>query len=403
MTAIPQQTVIFKNWEKPSELNNREKKGSIWSAIRLITMTDKQKLIEDTKQLITSILTSEKYGLSLKKLEHEFQEFIGRPIRYDEMGFNSARDFFLEISDAVKVTQAPDGTIHLDVISNEKIARVRNLVERQKDPLKRNRSGNYRGHGGRGSHRRGPPRTFHQQRPYHQHDPSRAQPRYAPRHSQQYTRVGQTRQQYSGGGQTRQQYSGQTRRPYEDEWNTPTEVLPNETRNYQAQHSSRENYAIRESADYVPPPPPQEALDRFGANQNDQMRISSTSGYHGTERLGPRDVVEYQRADHMPSVPATFRGRILDLLISYPNGLLASSFVSVYERRYHERLSVGNMGFATHIDMLQSMSDIIDLEDMPNGAIKIHQKKLRGIPGKALSFSDLVYDQQRPNDKSRRK
>ena len=50
------------------------------------------------------------------------------------------------------------------------------------------------------------------------------------------------------------------------------------------------------------------------------------------------------------------------------------------------------MGFATLMDMLQSLRDLIELERLPNGEVKIHQKKLRGISGTVtffLSFAEL--------------
>ena len=54
---------------------------------------------------------------------------------------------------------------------------------------------------------------------------------------------------------------------------------------------------------------------------------------------------------------------------------------------YNERLSVVKMGFATLMDMLQSLLDIIQLERLPSGEVKVHQKKLRGISGTVTYFS----------------
>ena len=65
------------------------------------------------------------------------REFVGYSIPYRKMGFNNGKEFFCEIPDVISVTHATNGQLHLDVVTNEKIARVRKLVERQKDPVRR--------------------------------------------------------------------------------------------------------------------------------------------------------------------------------------------------------------------------------------------------------------------------
>ena len=327
-------------------------------------MSDKQKVIEDTKQLISSILTSEKYGLPLKKLEREFEGFVGYPIPYNKMGFNSARDFFHEINDVVEVTHTPDGGIHLDVITNEKIARVRKLVERQKDPVRKTGSGGWRR--GRGGCRAGP-RHYAVQR-----------------QSQPYGRMGQRSQSH----QTRYRHSdNKAPSHYDDQvrgnqskfdsgFGSGTQAAAH-NRNFRSEplEQCRQDTTSQQQSRKQPP-----ETDWFDLEDVDPPRFQRNQ----------HDYAFDKDASHMPSVPATFRGRILDLLISYPNGLLASNFESVYERRYQERLSAVNMGFATVMDMLRSLSDIIDLEKMANGAVKIHQKRLNRISGMSYSSVEKI-------------
>ena len=345
-------------------MQEKRKNTASWVVSTGLSMSDKQKVIDETKQLVSSILTSEKYGLPLPKLERVFQEFVGYSIPYRKMGFNNGKDFFCEIPDAVTVSYDPNGQIHLDVVTTEKIARVRKLVERQKDPVRRPavwRSNNSRQRG------RGAQYGYNSNRRYPQ--PYRAnhmQQQNPPRYGQQqhYTQHEQSR--YDRGRRT------QSSTPREDDWSYPGVETT-------YQKSSDASRRINKT----------EELDWEDDSHNERASYHSykKSSSHQYQRKHDHDSMEVL---HTPSVPATFRGRILDLLISYPNGLLASNFETVYERRYNERLSVVKMGFATLMDMLQSLRDLIELERLPNGEMKIHQKKLRGISG-TVTFSCLLH------------
>ena len=363
-------------------------------------MSDKVKVIEDTKQLVSSILTSEKYGLSLHKLEKVFEDFVGYSIPYDKMGFNNARDFFLEINDVVETTLTPDGSIHLDVIANEKIARVRKLVEKQKDPAHRQpvrKPGS--GRGGRGGGRVGTRNYVSERRqpqPYGRmgHRPQPFQTRYRRDHHQRHSQY----DDYSRGNQTRYRHEDHQHHPQHDHYSKG-----NQTSHRHEDHQGHDDYSRGNQSRYdrsrteAPGFSENVRTDEFEhhrqSNTNQlQLQRPPQKSYASSDTAFedlPPTFERHQRqrdydlgeATHVPSVPATFRGRILDLLISYPNGLLVSNFENVYERRYQQRLSVVNMGFATLMDMLQSLSDIIELKDMPNGAVKIRQRRLNRISG----------------------
>ena len=335
-----------------------------WIASTKLNMSDKQKIIDETKQLVSSILTSEKYGLPLSKLERVFEEFVGYSIPYRKMGFNNGKEFFCEITDAVTVTHATNGQLHLDVVTNEKIARVRKLVERQKDPVRRPgvwRSNNSRQRlgvqQGYSSNRRYP-------QPYRTNNVRQQNP---PRYGQQERYTQQEQSRYERG--RRPQSSMPHQVPKQDCWNFRLE----ETRHQKSTDASRHTHKT-------------DQFDWYEDSHNDRTS-HHTYQENSSYELQRKHDDDFMEVLHTPSVPATFRGRIMDLLISYPNGLLASRLESVYERRYSERLSAVKMGFATLMDMLQSLLDIIQLERLPNGEVKVHQKKLRGISGTVAFLS----------------
>jgi hypothetical protein len=102
-------------------------------------MADERKLKDDTTKLLTSILASEKHGLSVQELSRNFEEFMGYSIPLNKMGYNTCLDYLRDIPHAASLTKGIDG-YHVDVVTTEEIARVRKLVERQRDPANKKRS-----------------------------------------------------------------------------------------------------------------------------------------------------------------------------------------------------------------------------------------------------------------------
>ncbi len=382
----------------------------------LVTMADKEKILNNVKLLLSCILTSEKYGLDLDRLEKSFEEFEGYNIPYGKMGFTRPQDFFREIQDAVAMSWGPDGKLHLDVIANEKNARVRRLVEKQRDPAPkrsaRGRGWRWRGGRGRG---RGPPllsrpdwvlmnpmksghvrpsmygdpysyggqrgaRGYHNQgqRQYLKPErggkrgtfqqrmprPPRPPPEFAPRHNATARLERWEQKPVSAPAERRPIPSAPEPRliPAGAEDGSSSEEY------FSTGETSSKTYKTAPAPEFIPPPAreyvPPAARQYVPPPAREYVRPS-----------------EERQSNYSPSVPQSFKTRILDLLIGYPNGLFASSFESVYQRRYQQALSWEDMGFSSCREMLVSLSDLIELQELPSGAVKIHKKRLRGVPG----------------------
>ncbi len=419
-------------------------------------MADREQELKKTKELVTSILTSEKYGLSLPKLEEAYYDFVGDKIPYQKLGFSRPIDFFRAINDAVRVSQM-QGEIHLDVVMNDKIATVRKLVERQRDPAKKGRRGGRRGaygphRGGRGGGGRGGYRGGHRGG-YFQPSNTYPRPNYAHHARPQYTKGGSANNRYNnnrrGFHNTGPRTGVQLQRTIFNEHANPqvvsslldldaqarqtrtqavsslldldarvrqTRTLPAPVRYVQPQPTNVQPTASRTSGSSAP-------VRQTGLSSQPVQRVQERPRPTGIQPAVPgpkttasgrppispilppqsqsfspilppksqsfspilppqsqsqqlRSVTE-GRSTHTPSVPAAFRGRILDILIGYPNGLLLSSFETVYEKWYHESISFQRMGFYSCHHMLSSLPDIVELEETEND-VRIHTKRLPG-------------------------
>ena len=72
-------------------------------------MTEEDNKLREAKQLIRSLLLTEKNGLILTALEKEHVNLVGTPIPSKEFGFQDSRTFLESISDAVQVEALSDG------------------------------------------------------------------------------------------------------------------------------------------------------------------------------------------------------------------------------------------------------------------------------------------------------
>ena len=72
-------------------------------------MTEEDNKLREAKQLIRSLLLTEKNGLILTALEKEHVNLVGTPIPCKEFGFQDSRTFLESISDAVQVEALSDG------------------------------------------------------------------------------------------------------------------------------------------------------------------------------------------------------------------------------------------------------------------------------------------------------
>ncbi len=358
------------------------------------TMADKTKIIEDTKQIISSILASEKYGLTLPKLEQTHEEFVGYGIPYRKMGYNQALDFFRDIQDVVRVSYTSTGLIQLDVVSNEKIDRVRKLVERQKDsvrdiktkrvrlglPPTRGRGG---GRGGRGGGRYGG-YGYGGGRGGRQGGRSYGSGRFG------YGFVPAGYEMYEP-----EMYFGERvppipllqypTMPSMAGYPMPTTKKADPPRQTQTQSQGR---AIKGAPRQPSPTKPQpETPPRF--NKTEQQK-SSTIQKFATEQLEEvkRPQINFEEfkpsekeVPQAPTVPATIRGRLRDLLLDYPNGMLISKFQDVYNKRYQASFNLYNLGFNSALEMFITLTDIVDLEELTSGDVRIRTKKLQQKSG----------------------
>ena len=80
------------------------------------------------------------------------------------------------------------------------------------------------------------------------------------------------------------------------------------------------------------------------------------------------------RPESEPVVPHFIRTQIKELLSGYPSGLLGSMFSLAFHRRFGQELSYGKLRFKSLGHLLESMSDIVRIEDMRGGGYRVYGK-----------------------------
>ncbi len=367
------------------------------------TMADKTKIIEDTKQIISSILASEKYGLTLPKLEQTHEEFVGYGIPYRKMGFNSALDFFRDISDVVRVSYTSSGLIQLDVVSNEKIARVRKLVERQKDSVRDLKTKRVRlglppvrgrgGRGGRGGGRYGGGGRSGGGRGGRSYGSGRFGYGFVPAGYEAY----EPEPMFFGYGAP----SGRVPPLFEDQFMPrgrsgysvplPPKVKEDPPKRLEAETHGRaikgsSSQATKGLSSQATLSQHRETTTRAKAEQQKSSSLQKPATEQPEEVNRPKINFEEfkpseKHAPQAPTVPATIRGRLRDLLLDYPNGMLISKFQDVYNKRYQASFNLYNLGFNSAIEMFITLTDIVDLEELSSGDVRIRTKKLQQKSG----------------------
>ncbi|XP_013402320.1 tudor domain-containing protein 5 isoform X2 [Lingula anatina] len=83
------------------------------------------------------------------------------------------------------------------------------------------------------------------------------------------------------------------------------------------------------------------------------------------------------RPPQQPTVPPFLRVRIRELLTSYPSGLLGSSFGHAFLKRFGQNLPYNRRGFKSISDLLRSIPDIVDIEELRGGGFRLHAKTSR--------------------------
>ena len=72
-------------------------------------MTEEDNKLKEAKQLIRSLLLTEKNGLILTALEKEYMNLVGTALPFKQFEFQDSLSFIKSISDAVEVDQLSDG------------------------------------------------------------------------------------------------------------------------------------------------------------------------------------------------------------------------------------------------------------------------------------------------------
>ncbi|XP_071097554.1 tudor domain-containing protein 5-like [Haliotis cracherodii] len=99
-------------------------------------MTDKAKLKEETKKQIRGLILSSPVGLTLRELRTDYENFIGPPIPYRQLGYNSIEDFLQDIPDTV-CPSWEKGILILKAPTDPTTQHIERLVSRQKIPNKK--------------------------------------------------------------------------------------------------------------------------------------------------------------------------------------------------------------------------------------------------------------------------
>lgn len=87
-----------------------------------------------------------------------------------------------------------------------------------------------------------------------------------------------------------------------------------------------------------------------------------------------RTRVTSHRPEPTPVVPYFIRMQIRELLSGYPSGLLGSMFAIAYNRRFGQELDYNRLRFKSLGHLLESVPDIVRIEDMRGGGYRVYGK-----------------------------
>ena len=87
---------------------------------------------------------------------------------------------------------------------------------------------------------------------------------------------------------------------------------------------------------------------------------------------------QFSRPEIKPAVVKPFdQQQIRELCFAYPSGLLGSEFDQAMFQRYGRQVDYRQCGFQTSLDMFRSMSDLIEVKQLPSGGYKIFARRDR--------------------------
>ena len=102
-------------------------------------MTERHKILTDTKKLIRSVLNTCKDGCQMGNLDREYKSMVGAPIPYRKLGYHSLENFLESATDTVLIETNEKGTKMVKVKVDKDIAHINKFIQQQKqfDPTRR--------------------------------------------------------------------------------------------------------------------------------------------------------------------------------------------------------------------------------------------------------------------------
>ena len=114
----------------------------------LSKMTDRHKLLTETKKLLKSVLNTNKTGCTIARLNKEYKDLVGKPIPFRELGHHTLEDFLSSAKDTIIFEDDGKGAKIVKVKVDRDIAHINKFVQQQKvNNPNSQRSNTY--HGGR--------------------------------------------------------------------------------------------------------------------------------------------------------------------------------------------------------------------------------------------------------------
>ncbi|KAG0422030.1 hypothetical protein HPB47_002102, partial [Ixodes persulcatus] len=87
---------------------------------------------EEVATMLSSVLTSEKAGVALRRLEREYETLIGTRIPYRRLGYSTLEEFLRDLRSVVRLARGPDGETMVHAVLTEATAHVAEMVKGQK-------------------------------------------------------------------------------------------------------------------------------------------------------------------------------------------------------------------------------------------------------------------------------
>ena len=95
-------------------------------------MTERHKILTDTKKLLRSVLNTCKDGCQMENLDREYRRMVGGPIPFMKLGHHSLEDFLESARDTVLIESNEKGAKIVKVKLDKDIAHINKFIQQQK-------------------------------------------------------------------------------------------------------------------------------------------------------------------------------------------------------------------------------------------------------------------------------